>query len=102
MSSMTSAEEQPAVSRHVRLADGGIELRPLDTEHAVALDEAIRESAAELKGTVPWWRPDATVADQEAWARFTRDAWDKGTLYAFVVLDLDGTLLGACSLEGVD
>jgi ribosomal-protein-serine acetyltransferase len=102
MSSMASAEEQPAVSRHVRLADGGIELRPLDTQHAVAFDEAIRESAAELKGTVPWWRPDATVADQEAWARFTRDAWDKGTLYAFVVLDLDGTLLGACSLEGVD
>jgi len=25
----------------------------------------MRESAAELKGTVPWWRPDATVADQE-------------------------------------
>jgi ribosomal-protein-serine acetyltransferase len=101
MSSMAS-EVQPPLSRDVRLAGGGIELRPLDTEHAAALDEAIRESAAELKRTVPWWRPDATAADQEAWARFTRDAWDKGTLYAFVILDPDGTLLGACSLEGVD
>jgi ribosomal-protein-serine acetyltransferase len=49
-----------------------------------------------------WWRPDGTVADQEAWARFTRDAWENGTLYAFVILDPDWTLLGACSLEGVD
>jgi ribosomal-protein-serine acetyltransferase len=97
-----ASEVQPPLSRDVRLAGGGIELRPLDTEHAAALDEAIRESAAELKRTVPWWRPDATAADQEAWARFTRDAWDKGTLYAFVILDPDGTLLGACSLEGVD
>jgi hypothetical protein len=62
MSSMGS-EVQPPLSRDVRLAGGGIELRPLDTEHAAALDEAIRESAAELKRTVPWWRPDATVAD---------------------------------------
>lgn len=84
------------------MAGGGIELRPLDVDHAVAFDEAIRESASELKGTMPWWRPDATVADQEAWARFTRDAWAQGTLYAFVVLADDGTLLGACSLEGVD
>lgn len=96
------SEVQPPLSRDVRLSGGGIELRPLDTEHAAALDEAIRESAAELERTVPWWRPDATAADQEAWARFTRDAWDKGTLYAFVILDPDGTLLGACSLEGVD
>jgi hypothetical protein len=43
-----------------------------------AFDEAVRESAAELKGTKPWWRPDATVADQEAWARFTREAWTQG------------------------
>ena len=96
------SEVQPPLSRDVRLAGGGIELRPLEMKHAVALDEAIRESAAELKPTVPWWRPDGTVADQEAWARFTRDAWENGTLYAFVILDLDGTLLGASSLEGVD
>jgi ribosomal-protein-serine acetyltransferase len=101
MSSMGS-EDRPPLSRDVRLAGGGIELRPLATDHAVTLDEAIRESAAELQRTVPWWRPDATVADQETWARFTRDAWEKGTLYAFVILDPDGTLLGACSLEGVD
>ena len=99
---MTSADDQPAVPRTVRLAGGGIELRPLETEFSVAFDEAIRESAAELKGTVPWWRPDMTVADQEAWARLTREAWDKGTLYAFVILDPVGALLGACSLEGVD
>ena len=96
------SEVQPPLSRDVRLAGGGIELRPLEMKHAVALDEAIRESAAELKPTVPWWRPDGTVADQEAWARFTRDAWENGTLYAFVILDLDGTQLGASSLEGVD
>ena len=96
------SEVQRPLSRDVRLAGGGIELRPLDMKHAVALDEAIRESAAQLRQTVPWWRPDGTVADQEAWARFTRDAWENGTLYAFVILDLDGTLLGASSLEGVD
>ena len=90
------------MARDVRLVGGGIELRPLDVDHAVAFDEAVRESAAELKGTVPWWRPDATVADHKAWARFTRDAWAQWTLYAFVVLGGDGTLLGACSLEGVD
>ena len=78
------SEVQPPLSRDVRLAGGGIELRPLDMKHAVALDEAIRESAADLKQTVPWWRPDGIVADQEAWARFTRDAWENGTLYAFV------------------
>ena len=100
--SSVGSEVQPPLSRDVRLAGGGIELRPLDMEHAVALDEAIRESAAALERTVPWWRPDGTAADQEAWARFTRDAWEKGTLYAFVILDPDGTLLGACSLEGVD
>lgn len=99
---MSSAEVPPPVSRDVRLAGGEIELRPLDVDHALALDEAVRESSAELKGTVPWWRPDATVADQEAWARFTRDAWAQGTLYAFVIVGGDGTLLGACSLEGVD
>ena len=99
---MSSAEAQPPVSRGVRLGGGGIELRPLDVDHAAAFHEAVCESAAELTGTVPWWRPDATVADQEEWARFTRDAWAKGTLYAFVVLGGDGRLLGACSLEGVD
>jgi ribosomal-protein-serine acetyltransferase len=99
---MSSAEVRPPLSRDVRLAAGEIELRPLDVDHAVAFDEAVRESAAELTGTVPWWRPDATVADQEAWARFTRDAWAQGTLYAFVILGGDGMLLGACSLEGVD
>jgi len=99
---MSSAAVAPPVSREVRLAGGKIELRPLEVDHAVAFDEAVRESAAELKGTMPWWRPDATVADQEAWARFTRDAWAQGTLYAFVILGGDGTLLGACSLEGVD
>src|SRR5829696_5444300 len=97
---MSSAEVP--VSRDVRLTGGGIELRPLKVDHAVALHEAVRESAAQLKGTMPWWRPDATVADQEAWARFTRDAWAQGMLYAFVILGGDGTLLGACSLEGVD
>jgi RimJ/RimL family protein N-acetyltransferase len=97
---MSSAEAPPPVSREVRLAGSGIELRPLDVDHAVAFDEAVRESAAELAGTMPWWRPEATVADQEAWARFTRDAWEQGTLYAFVILDGDGTLLGACSLDG--
>jgi ribosomal-protein-serine acetyltransferase len=99
---MSSAEVPPPVSRDVRLAGGEVELRPLEVEHAVAFDEAVRESAAELEATMPWWRPDATVADQETWARFTRDAWAQGTLYAFVVLGGDGRLLGACSLEGVD
>jgi RimJ/RimL family protein N-acetyltransferase len=99
---MSSAEVPPPVSRDVRVAGGEVELRPLEVEHAVAFDEAVRESAAELEATMPWWRPDATVADQETWARFTRDAWAQGTLYAFVVLGGAGRLLGACSLEGVD
>jgi RimJ/RimL family protein N-acetyltransferase len=102
MSSETPSELELPVSRDVRLVDAGIELLPLETAHAVAVDEAVRESAEQLRTTVPWWRPDATVADQEAWASFTRDAWENGTLYAFVILDREGTLLGACSLEGVD
>jgi hypothetical protein len=50
---MSSAEVQPQVSRDVRLGGAGIELRPLDVDHAAAFHEAVRESAAELKGTVP-------------------------------------------------
>jgi ribosomal-protein-serine acetyltransferase len=90
------------VARDVRLVAGDLELRPLGPEHAVAFHEAVLESAAALQGTVPWWRADATVADQEAWARFAADAWEQGTLYAFVILDGAGRVLGACSLEGVD
>jgi len=50
---MSSAEAQPPVSRGVRLGGGGIELRPLDVDHAAAFHEAVCESAAELTGTVP-------------------------------------------------
>jgi ribosomal-protein-serine acetyltransferase len=102
MSSVPSSEAVAPVPRHTRLAAGGIELRPLDVEHAAAFDAAVRESADALRATVPWWRPDMTIADHETWARFAGEAWTEGTLYAFVILGRDGALLGACSLEAVD
>jgi hypothetical protein len=44
--------ENHLVSGDVRLGGGGIELRPLDVDHAAAFHEAVLESAAELTGTV--------------------------------------------------
>ncbi len=96
-----SAIALPAPSE-VHLEAGGIALRPLGMEHAPAFDEAVRESSDELSGTVPWWRPDMTVADHEDWIRFTATAWADDRLYAFAIVATGGDVLGGCSLEGVD
>jgi ribosomal-protein-serine acetyltransferase len=101
-SAAATSDIAPPVPSEVHLEVDGIALRPLGIEHAAAIDEAVRESAEELSGTVPWWRPEMTVTDHEAWIRFTATAWADDRLYAFVIVTARGALLGACSLEGVD
>jgi ribosomal-protein-serine acetyltransferase len=96
-----SPEADAPVSRDVRLAGGGVELRPLDLQDAVEFDEAVQESEAELAQTMAWWRPGMTVDDHESWIRFALAAWTDGNLYTFVIQDAH-RLLGACSLEAVD
>lgn len=92
-----------AIAPEIRLETGSLVLATLAPEHLDPMWEAITESAAALRGTMPWWRDEQTKDDIATWTAYARSAWQSGDLYAFSILSgRDGRYLGACSLEGVN
>lgn len=93
-----------APPRTLRLDADGLSLRALSDGDVDELWDAVVESAAELRTTMPWWRADMTRQDQQEWVDWTRQAWADGVLYAFAIRESahGGRYLGSCSLEGLN
>ncbi len=79
-----------------------LRIRPWKFDYAQALEEAILESAAELRPWMPWCVPDYGPKETRAFLEATIRGRQEGTSYEFAVFDTNELLLGACGLNGVD
>lgn len=96
---MSAGHEFPR--RPVELPAGALSVRSASRADATEMFTAVRESAAELSTTMPWWRGDLTEASLEQWLGFCESAWDDGTHFEFSVGDADTPYLGSVGIGPV-
>ena len=79
-----------------------IRIRPLGTEDASHLWEAVRESLAELQPWMPWCHPAYAMEESRAWLETQVAAFREGTAFEFAIVSANGQYLGGCGLNQVD
>ena len=77
------------------LSNGSITVRTPTADDAPAVAEAARASFAELDPWMPWMSADYSPDDASSWIE-TSDA------SSFVILDLEGSVIGTCGLNAFD
>lgn len=98
---MTASHQLAEPLSRIELADGRVLLRPPSLADVAAVTAACQDLAIARWTTVP---APYTASDAVFFVEQVSDAgWARGTDATFVVTDpLDGTLLGACALKGID
>jgi ribosomal-protein-serine acetyltransferase len=82
--------------------DEKIILRPLDLTNTSALQQAVRESLAELKPWMSWAHDEYSEKDAYNFITLTRASWSNGSLFAFCIVDANTSdLLGGCSVSHI-
>jgi RimJ/RimL family protein N-acetyltransferase len=88
--------------RQVLDAGEGVRLRPVETEDAVALHGAARESIAEVSPWMSWCDADYGVEHARSWATMQAALWSRGEAFSFVIEEegRDG-ISGTCGLNTI-
>lgn len=79
-----------------------VALRPFRIEDAVAVLEAVAESGTTLSRYETWARPGFSLQEAKEYVGWWIEARRAGTAHYFAIEDLEGGLLGACGLSGID
>jgi ribosomal-protein-serine acetyltransferase len=97
---MAPSDPPPTVLA-AELTDGVIVVRPWRANDATALYEAARESIATVGPWLSWLDTLYGREDAERWVTDSRDRWERGTEFRFVVLGTgaDGPFLGGAGIN---
>ncbi len=83
--------------------DGKILLRPYTKDDAVLLYEAAKECLPDANKWMPWCHDDYALLESEMWISSSREKWDAGEEYNFVIIDaITGKFLGGVGLNRLD
>jgi len=78
-----------------------LHLRPLTTDDAAVMTEAVAESLPQLLPWMGWAHPAYDIDDSEAWMGYAREMWSLGREFQFGVF-AGSTYLGGCGIDQVD
>jgi RimJ/RimL family protein N-acetyltransferase len=81
------------------LVTARLRLRPACPEDAGVVWASIHESIEPLARWMDWCRPDYSREDSDAWIASTREAWNGGSAYEFLVFERSGRHVGAVGLN---
>jgi RimJ/RimL family protein N-acetyltransferase len=81
---------------------GNAPIRPFVESDVHELVAAVRESYAEVSPWMVWCKADYSAVDAETWIRSTITGRASGTSYEFAMLDIEGTLAGACGINRIN
>ena len=79
-----------------------IDLRPPTPDDALAIVEAVRESADELRPWMQWARPDYGVDEALAWIERSAAERERGGAFEFIFSEDGGPMLGVCGVNRIN
>ena len=84
----------------IELTDEVVVVRPFRDDDAKPLNDAARESLADLKPWMSWAHDGYAREETETFIQFARARWEEGTMFGFAVTDANtGEMLGSSGLS---
>ena len=78
-----------------------VSIRPIRTEDADELFEAVRESVDDLSPWMPWCHSEYSISETRDWIGTSIAAFESRAEFNFAIIDGCGQLVGVCGLNGI-